>query len=250
MTILNFYEKPVTLDRQQHRQLRLKKSPNGFAFAASTIAIPLAIIEFPQASLEYPIVFAVGEKGPGTPIALTGIREKENLFIDAKGQWQGTYIPAFVRRYPFILNIEPVTNTSTVLVDVAFDGLSSTEGERLFEEDGTETAITKSMLEFLGDFKTQGERSNEFMARLKKFDLLIPQSVTVNRGDTPSLTLDGFHIVDEKKLAELDDAATLELARSGDLARIHTHLLSLNNIQKVFQRLNEKTGMIPAAAAA
>jgi hypothetical protein len=248
MTILNFYEKPVIFDRQHHRQLRLKKSPNGFAYAASTIAIPLAIIEFPQAALEYPIVFAVGEVGNGTPVALTGIREKENLFIDAKGRWLATYIPAFVRRYPFVLNYEPESAAPMVLIDEAFDGLSMTDGERLFDDDGKETEFTKSMLAFLGDFKVQGELSNEFMARLKKYDLLIPQALTINRSESDQkLSLDGFHIVDEKRLLALDDAATLELARSGDLGRIHTHLLSLNNIQKVLQRLNEKA---PVAAAA
>jgi hypothetical protein len=248
MTILNFYEKPVILDRQHHRKLRVKKSPNGFAYAAATIAIPLAIIEFPAAALEFPILFAVGEVGPGTPVALTGIREKENLFIDGAGKWLGSYIPAFVRRYPFVLNIDSESAAPMVLVDEAYDGLSTTEGEALFEEDGKETEFTKSMLAFLGDFKAQGDFSNEFMTRLKKFDLLIPQSLTINRGEgVQALSLDGFHIVDEKRLVALDDAATLELARSGDLARIHAHLLSLNNIQKVLQRFNEK---FPVAAAA
>ena len=247
MTILNFYEKPVILDRNHHRNLRLKASPNGLTYAASTIAIPLAIVEFPQAVTEFPIVFAVGDKGPGTPVALVGVREKESLFIDGNGKWLGSYVPAFVRRYPFVLNIDPETKAPMVLVDEAYDGLSATDGDRLFEEDGTETEITKSMLAFLGDFKAQGELSNEFMARITKFDLLVPQSIVVNRGKEPSVTLDGFHIVDEKRLHALDDAATLELARSGDLARIHTHLLSLNNIQKLVLRLNDK---LPLAAAA
>jgi len=240
MTILNFYEKPAVLDRTKHRNLRLKGSPNGFTFAASTIAIPLAIIEFPQALQDYPIVFAVGETGPGAPVVLVGIREKENLFVDANGKWLGSYIPAFVRRYPFVLNIDPDTKDPLVLVDEACDGLSQTEGDRLFNDDGSETELTKSMLSFLGDFKMQGEFSNQFMERLKKYNLLEAQAVVVNRGDEPKITLDGFHIVSEKRLNELDDAAILDLARSGDLARIHTHLLSLNNIQRVVQRLNEK----------
>lgn len=247
MTILNFYEKPVALDRQNHRQLRLKASPTGFAFAASTIAIPLAIVEFPQTVLEYPIVFGIGEKGPGTPIALMGVREKENLYIDENGKWLGNYVPAFVRRYPFVLNIDPETSAPLVLIDEAFDGLSTTEGDRMFEEDGAETELTKSMLAFLGDFKMQGEMSNEFMTRLRKLDLLVPQSVAINRVEESPITLDGFHIVDEKRLAALDDATTLELVRSGDLARIHTHLLSLNNIQKLMHRLNEKL-LVKAAA--
>ncbi|HSY26523.1 MAG TPA: SapC family protein, partial [Burkholderiaceae bacterium] len=165
-----------------------------------------------------------------------------------KGKWLGSYVPAFVRRYPFVLNIDPENQKPLVLIDEAYDGLSTTDGDRLFEEDGTETEITKSMLAFLGDFKAQGELSNEFMTRIKKFDLLVPQAMVVNRGDQPSITLDGFHIVDEKRLLALDDAATLELARSGDMARIHMHLLSLNNIQKLVQRLNEKLAVAAAVA--
>lgn len=250
MTILNFYEKPVVLERTKHRNLRLKPSPTGYKFAAGTIAIPLATVEFPQALLDFPIVFTVGDKGPGAPVVLAGIREGENLFVDANGKWQGNYLPAFVRRYPFVLNIDPETKDPLVLVDEAFDGLSETEGDRLFNEDGTETDLTKSMLSFLGDFRMQGEYSNQFMERLKKFDLLEPQAVVVNQGTEQKITLDGFYIVSEKKLNELDDAATLELARSGDLGRIHTHLLSLNNIQRVIQRLSEKMSPQPGTAAA
>jgi hypothetical protein len=250
MTILNFYEKPVVLDRTKHRNLRLKTSPTGYTFAAGTIAIPLAIIEFPQALLDYPIVFAVGDKGPGAPVVLVGIREKENLFVDASGKWLGSYVPAFVRRYPFVLNVDPDTKDPLVLVDEAFDGLSQTEGERLFNDDGSETDMTKSMLSFLGDFKMQGEYSNQFMERLKKYNLLESQAVVVNRGDEQKITLDGFHIVNEKRLNELDDAAVLDLVRSGDMARIHTHLLSLNNIQRVVQRLSEKLPPVEEKAGA
>jgi hypothetical protein len=247
MTTLNFYEKPVMLDRNMHRNMRLRTSPNGYAYAASTIAIPLAPIEFVQAVFEYPIVFTLNENGPGTPIALVGVRENENLLVDENGKWLAEYVPAFVRRYPFVLNIDPTTGAPTVLIDEAFDGIGLTDGDRLFEEDGSETPMLKNTLAFLGDFKQQSEFSDQFMAHLKKYDLLIPQGIAVNQGSEQSITLDGFCIVDEKRLMALDDAATLELARSGDLARIYTHLLSLGNVNRLVQRLPPKLPSKPAA---
>jgi hypothetical protein len=182
------------------------------------------------------------------PIALVGIRENENLLVDENGKWLGDYIPAFVRRYPFVLNIDPATNNPLVLIDESFGGLSQTEGDRLFAEDGSETEMLKTMLAFLGDFKQQSEHAEKFMETLKKHDLLIPQSIAINQGGENSIKLDGFHIVDEKRLQALSDAAMLELVRSGDLGRIYTHLLSLNNANKLVRLLTNR-GATAAAAA-
>jgi hypothetical protein len=247
MTTFSFYEKPVLLDRNQHRNMRLKASPTGYAYAASTIAIPLTPAEFVHAVFEYPIVFTLQENGDGTPIALIGLREKENLLVDGNGKWLAEYVPAFVRRYPFLLNIDPATSKPLVLIDEAFDGISVTEGDRLFEDDSSETPMLKNTVAFLGECKQQSDISAGFVARLKKHDLLIRQAIAINHGSEASITLDGFYIVDEKRLVELSDAATLELARQGDLARIYTHLISLANVNRLAGRLAAKRLLKPDA---
>ncbi|MBV8667291.1 MAG: SapC family protein [Burkholderiaceae bacterium] len=247
MTILNFYQKPVILDRNAHRKVRLKAPSKGFSYVTSTIAVPLAPIEFPQAVAEFPIVFALSEDGPGMPIALMGLRENENLLVDESGKWLADYIPAFVRRYPFVLNIDPNNGAPMVLIDEAFDGINETEGEPLFAEDGTESPMLQSTLAFLGDFRQQSEHANQFMLTLKKHDLLVPQMLTFGEGGENSVKLEGFYIVDEKRLLALGDAALLELTRNGDLGRIYTHLLSLNNANRLIRRMANKA---PAAAAA
>lgn len=247
MTILSFYQKPVVLDRNAHRKLRMKASASALKFAAKSVALPIAPSEFPYGAVEFPIVFALNSETSGTPIGLFGVRENENLFVNDKGEWQGFYIPAFIRRYPFVLNIDPSNNAPYVLVDEAFDGFNETEGDRLFEDDGKETAFMTSTLSFLSDFMAQSDLATKFVETLIKHKLLVPQQVVFTRTKDESYTLDGFHIVDEKRLMELDDASLLELARSGDLARIHTHLLSLNNIHRIVQRMQ---GTPPAAASA
>lgn len=251
MTILSIYEKPAVLDRVRHRNYRLNRSPSGLKFAAKSVALPVAPIEFAYAALEFPIVFAINNDGTGTPIGLFGVRENENLMIDDKGDWLGYYVPGFIRRYPFVLNIEGEDKTPFVLFDEAFDGFGeNVEGDRLFNEDGSETELMKSTLAFLSEFSAQSETATQFVATLKKHDLLVPQQVVFNRGKDESYTLDGFQIVDEKRLQALPDAAILELARSGDLARIYTHLLSLANIHRITQKMQAAVAATAAAAAA
>jgi hypothetical protein len=246
MTILSLYEKPAVLDRNKHRNYRLKPSVNGMKFAAKTLALPLAPLEFGHAAAEFPIVFAMSDDGTGTPISLFGVREKENLMIDDNGNWVGTYIPGFLRRYPFVLNIDPQNERPFVVFDEAYDGLGEFEdGERLFNEDGSESEFLKQTVGFLSEFSAQSEHANQFVANLKKHDLLVPQQVVFNRNPDENYTLDGFHIVDEKRLLALSDAALLELTRSGDLGRIYAHLLSLNNINRIAFRMK---GAAPAKA--
>ncbi len=38
------------------------------------------------------------------PAVLLGIRDQENLYVDDNGAWNAKYIPAFVRRYPFVFS--------------------------------------------------------------------------------------------------------------------------------------------------
>ncbi|MBV8633641.1 MAG: SapC family protein [Burkholderiaceae bacterium] len=246
MTILSLYEKPVVLDRNKHRNFSYKGASTGLKFAAKSVALPIAPVEFPAAAPEFPIVFAINKDGTGTPIGLFGVRENENLLIDADGKWLGFYIPGFIRRYPFVLNVEPDGQRTFVLFDEAYDGIGEyADCERLFNEDGSDTEFMKSMLNFMFEFSAQSEHAAQFVANLKKHDLLVPQQVVFTRAESESYTLDGFHIVDEKRLMALPDAALLELTRSGDLGRIYAHLLSLNNITRVAHRM---TGPAPAKA--
>lgn len=238
MTILSLYEKPVVLDRNRHRNYRFRPASTGLKFAAKSVALPIAPLEFMYAALEFPIVFAIDAEGTGTPIGLFGVRQNENLMINEKGEWQGFYVPGFIRRYPFVLNVDPTSNAPFVLFDGAYDGLGETEdGERLFNEDGSETEYLKSTLAFLSEFSGQSDLAHQCVATLKKHDLLVPQQVAFKRSEDETYSLDGFHIVDEARLMALSDAALLELARSGDLGRIYAHLLSLNNIHRIAQRV-------------
>jgi hypothetical protein len=244
MSTLMFYNKPVAIDRVTHRDLRMKFLAKGYSYAAKTNSVPLASVEFSTACHEYPIVFVTDEQGGGIPLALTGLRDSENLFVNAEGQWDAAYIPAFVRRYPFVLQGSQDSEQFSVLIDSEADGFGAEDGERLFTEDGADSEMLTNVVNLLDNFRTYTAQTNELVKLLIKLDLLIPRMVNVTNQKGETFTLDGFSVVDEERLNALSDADLLGLARNGALAAIYAHLMSLPNIQKVMARLER---ILPAA---
>ncbi len=231
-----YYEKPVALDREKHR--RLKVRPTGsFAFAAKANSLYLAGVEFNEACKEFAIVFTRVGGGRTVPVAMLGLRSHENLFVDAEGRWDAGYIPAFVRRYPFVLAELPGRADMAVCVDEAFAGLNSTDGEALFDGAGQDTQFLKNALDFLGRYQAEYRRTEAFCQRLEQAGLLVEMNAKADLTDGRSFTINGLLIVDEQKLLALPDATALALFRSGELHLISMHLLSLSNMQKLVDRM-------------
>ena len=98
-TQLLIYEKAVPVSPQRHGDWSVKAGAD-FGFARHVNSVPLMAAEFPAAAAEYPVVFTGTDNV--MPAILLGAREKENLFVAEDGSWDGRYVPAFVRRYPFV----------------------------------------------------------------------------------------------------------------------------------------------------
>ena len=237
-----FYERPVPLNRTAHKDLRLKGVPS-LKFAANVHSVPLTGVEFPAAARDVPIMFAGTDMKDAGPMALLGLRQNENLFVDANGQWAaGTYVPAFVRRYPFILAEKPDGQPGddfTVFLDEAYEGFNNDEGERLFKEDGTDSEMLSNAVNFLGEFQQHVTRTHWFMDQLRKYDLLEPRNIRLEK-DGKAITLNGLFVVSEEKLRQLDEKVAYEFLKEGVLGWIYAHLLSLANIDRVSARLNER----------
>jgi hypothetical protein len=233
-----FYERPIALNRERHQSLKLAVVPDHFRFAARTNAVPIMSTEFAEAARDYPIVFVGEEGGSFSVAALVGVRDRENLMIDAAGQWApGTYLPAFARRYPFVLATTGTADTLTVCIDEVYPGLGVSSGEALFQADGQETPYLRRMLEFLQAFHGEAQRTADFANRLKALGLLVPKVIHVDRKGQPQQSLRGLWIVDTARLRGIDDARVVELFRSGALAWIEAHLLSLGNLARLVARL-------------
>jgi hypothetical protein len=238
-----FYERPVPLNRTQHKDLRLKGLPS-LKFAANVHSVPLTGVEFAPAARDLPILFAGSSAADAGPMALLGLRQNENLFVDADGQWApNAYVPAFVRRYPFVLAEKPAEQKEgddfTVFLDEGYEGFNTEEGERLFKEDGSDTEMLTNAVNFLGEFQQHVGRTHWFMEQLRKYDLLEPRNIRLEK-EGNVINLNGLFVVNEEKLRQLDEKVAHEFLKEGVFGWIYAHLLSLANIDRVSARLNER----------
>ncbi|RFA35079.1 SapC family protein [Alkalilimnicola ehrlichii] len=231
-----FYNKIVPLNRDRHKGLRLRSAQGKADFAANTHYLPLAGTEFYQASRSFPILFTGGE-GSG-PVVLVGLQEARNLFLDEEQRWDRfEYVPAYVRRYPFVLAKGDNGDDYTVCFDEAYAGFNEAEGEALFDEEGKDSPYLQRTIRFLNQYLAEMERTKDFIARLEEWDLLKQQDVQIRAADGSRYALRDFKVVDEEKLNKIADGKLGELHREGWLGWIYAHLISLNNLAVLSDRI-------------
>ena len=245
MPDLLFYDKPIALNKIEHASTRIKPSSDDFSFAARTNSVILAGVEFTEAAKEYPVVFAqAGEKV--VPIALLGLRNEENLYVN-EGQWDARYVPAFVRRYPFVLAETGEEGQRIVCIDESYKGFSTEEGEPLFANDEP-TPLLQRAIDFLEEYQKQYLRTEQFVKRLQEYDLLVTLNAKVDMPDGEQFSLNGLLAVDEQKMLQLSDEKALELYRSGELAWMYCHLMSLGSMSVLAEKITKKNSAIVETA--
>lgn len=227
MAELLLYERPVRLNRFAHAKVCFTPVTN-YMFSRHVTAVPLIGVEFPAACRQYPIVFIQAGDGTVSAQAILSFRPGENAFIDEQGRWTASYIPAFIRRYPFVLADIPGNPAD---YDVAFDEASECFsdgcGEPLFSAQGEPEPFLRSQIEFLGAFQAEHRRTQEFIQALQTADLLIAQNVDVVRVDRERFGVRNALVVDEPKLLTLPPATAKNLLAAGYLGWIYAHLISL-----------------------
>jgi hypothetical protein len=240
-----YYEKPVLLNRDKHRQRRVRPS-TGFGFARNANSLYLAGVEFAEACKEYAIVFTRAANGRIVPVAMLGLRSRENLYVDEQARWLATYVPAFVRRYPFVL-AELSGESMGVCIDEAYAGLNDQDGESLFDAQGNNTAFLQNALDFLNLYQQEYRRTEAFCHRLEQAGLLREMNAKADLVDGRSFTVGGLLVVDEQKLMALPDATVLSLFRAGELHLVSMHLTSLSNMKTLVNRMAERKSPIKPA---
>jgi hypothetical protein len=234
MSTLLFYKDITILNRDKHRNYHLK-SAGDFEFAAETHFVPLAGQEFFRAARDYPILFIGGEEQT-LPIALLGLAPGQNSYLDENKVWvRGVYVPAFVRRYPFVL-AEMGNENSSVCFDAAFAGWNESEGKALFNEEGENSEFLSEILQFLQNYAFEMKRTQAFVARLKELDLLQPKTLKLSHSDGNTFTVRDFMAVDEEAFGKLSDEQVLSLHKDGFLGWIYAHLMSLGSVNGLFDR--------------
>lgn len=234
-----FYKKVVPLSKEQHKKLYIEPV-EGFAFATDTNSLYAAVAEFPRASREYPIVFAPDNTGGIFPVVLLGLKRNQNLFVGKDGKWNADYIPAYARRYPFILATpDAKKNQFTVCIDESYPGFNTAkEGQPLFNAKGEDGPVLKQAVEFLKDYQSHVRLTESFCKGLQELDVLEPVQANVALKSGQKLSIAGFQCVSRKKLKELAPKKLADLAKSDQLELIYCHLQSLNNINNLTRRLS------------
>ncbi len=232
------YGELLPLDREVHKNLKLDTAKAVVARVADQNSVFLAAVEFGDACKEYPIVFVrAGEPGadgkqPVAPLAVLGLKQGSNLYVEGE-KWTGSYVPAYVRRYPFAMaRLDGNPNNLAVCYDSKWDGFNESTGEALFT-DGQPSEFLLNAKAFLENFEQEAERTRLICNLLAEMDLLQDMRFEATLPNGEKLDVEGFLALDEKKYAELPDDKVLELHRNGLIALIEMHRLSLGNMNRL-----------------
>jgi len=233
---LLIYETVVPLSASRHRGSAVETSRN-YGFSAKINSVPLMAVEFPHAASEYAIVFA-GTKESVMPAVILGVRESENLFLSQEANWDAKYIPAFVRRYPFVFSMSQDGQRFVLCVDEAYSGFNREgRGQKLFGDDDKPTTYVDNILKFLQGYQAQFNRTLAFCQKLRELDLLEPMQAQLEMASGEKLSLAGFMAVSRAKLKALPGEKLAELAKTDELELIYLHLQSMRNFQALPARL-------------
>lgn len=235
-TQLLIYETAVPVSSGRHAKCSVEAG-KGFAFTRKVNSVPLMAVEFPPAAPEYAVVFAQSGEDV-VPVVILGARQNENLYLTDDDAWRAKYVPAFVRRYPFVFSTSEDGKTFTLCVDEAFAGVNyQGRGQALFTEDGKPSPYTENVLKFLQEYRAQFLRTQVFCKKLKELNLLEPMQAQFTLGTGEKMSLGGFQVVDRKRLKALPAETLAQLAASDELELIYLHLQSMRNFTEVKDRL-------------
>ena len=238
------YQDVQMLSAELHANLGLNLIDKPYAFAKKLNAVPATVAEFRMLAPWYPIVFAKGERP--MPIAVLGIEEDINDFVDNDGNWEPlAYLPGYIRRYPFLFSATGAKNESghdqmVFCVDRAAPMIAENAQQPLMTgKDLSE--FGQQAFEFCKNYQQEMATSQQFSKLLVERNLLDEKELTItpNEGDKP-VRLGKFLSVDEERLKKLPADQLTHLAESGALGAIYAHIISLQNWQTLHLRWSMK----------
>jgi hypothetical protein len=230
----------------KHRTWSVSVDDLNFVRELSTV--PLLATEIVFAAAEYPVVFlATDNAGEYIPVALMGLKEGENLLLKDDGKLATRYIPAFIRRYPFILASTKDNDMLTVCIDEASKACfpDGGTGRQLFDESGEQSEHLKGVIEFLKEYHERAELTKAFCKKLHDLNMLEPMQaqITFKNREAANMTLRGVYAVRHEKLKAISDADVLDLFKRDGLEVIYAHIQSMENIKSLINIMDSR---IPA----
>lgn len=244
------YKRPEPLNPQQHGDLGIKSAEKPFAFMKEAHFVPLTVAEFAPAGLNYPVIFMGDSK---MPAAVMGLNQGENLFVDAEGNVPvDAYVPAFIRRWPFVLAQGNAGEQMVVCIDRDAEVVSETPDVRFFEN-GDISDFTKNAVQFCENFETERQRTEAFVKLMTTHDLFemkiarfTPRHPDGTEGEQVQIA--DYFGISEEKLRALSPDALVQLRDNGALQQIYAHLMSLLNWEALIARALQRQTQLQGAA--
>jgi len=227
-----FYQKPISLNEKEHKDWKIE-AVEDYRFAKKTNSVYLMSAEFVLASKEYPVVF-IRNNDVVTPIALLGLEQDNNSFVVPKGGWDADYIPAYVRRYPFIPATKEGSDELMLCIDADYKGLNSKKAKlALFDKAGKPDVITQQAINLLQSYNVENKTTAEFCKVIDDLGLFEEAQVEGTNAKGDNVKLGGFFRINHKRFTELDAKTVKRLFDNGALELIYAHFQSLANLAKL-----------------
>jgi hypothetical protein len=236
------FQQLVPVNKARHAGTKIKQI-EGFGFAARFHIASVMVHEFARAAAIYPVVFLEDKaQDEFRPVALMGLQEGENLFVDAEGKWQASYVPAIIRRYPFALASTGQEGQFTVCIDEGSALVNDSEGVPLFKEDGEPSEAIENVKRYLGELQQMDQFTRAFCKYFAEHNLFTPLNMRVRQGQQQR-NISGCYVVNEERLNNLSNERFLEMRERRYLPAVYAHLVSLAQIERLMNLQEERAGL-------
>lgn len=235
---LLIYSKVTPLVTERHKSWAIK-AVEDYAFASDITIIPILASEFQRISLEYPIVFIAGEDETPLPVAVVSIDSGTNAYLNSDNSWDAAYIPAFIRRYPFIFSRSEDGEKYILCIDeeyagIQHDGNGDNGDQALFTDSDEPSEYTQAVLDFLKVYQIEHEKTIAICKQMRDRNLFERKQLSTNvvnsEGQSEEkVRLSGFFTIDRSRVSTLKEAFLIEMFRNDALEMIYNHLASLEH---------------------
>ena len=233
------FSKPELLTKEKHGAMGISRPERAFGFAEGIRAVPLTISEVTSAMRHYPIIFS--DTTNPQPLAVLGLIEDRNLFVDDAGEWDpNAYVPGYLRRYPFALaadrQSDPQNPRMAIIVDTGYDGLRADGGDLPFFTNGQPSDAMKQTMEYCQQYERDRMVTQQLAAKIAEHDLLAEQVAQFTPEGGEARPFARYNGVEESRLQNLSDDKFLDLRRANILPLLYAQLISMGNWRALMDR--------------
>ena len=229
------------LDNVAHADLRLRRDA-GPAFGDAAGQVPVFLPELSQIQREYPVLFARDKDGVLVPVAILGLEPDELLFT-ANGQWDARYVPAMLRKGPFLLG---PSDGNDPLLHIALDHPKVTReseaSDPIFLPHGGHAPALEDALDALRMIHAGMEATRAMASALDEAGLIQPLALNVQVSDSKAVKFDNFLAILPEAIDALPADTLGRLSEAGFLQPAILIAHSLGNLNDLVRRKRMREG--------